>query len=423
MQFLKNQKVMLSILSVCGIENIVTRINQSDYIIIGGGIVGLTIARALLMKDAAATVLVLEKEERLGLHGSGRNSGVVHSGIYYSPETLKAKICTSGARAMIDYCENNNLPMDKMGKVIVSTKPDNDSQINFLYERAIANGVKVEVLDKKQLKEREPHANSRCEKALYSPNTSVVDSKSVLEHVRKEFVSMGGDIKYGHKVIDADPDASKIITTHGIFFYKKLFNASGQYSDKVAKLFQVGKAYTMLPFRGQYYKLENIKKYDFNGLIYPVPDLNFPFLGVHTVKTVSNEIYFGPSAIPALGRENYSFFKNIEISDSVNITYQLFRQFYHNRQNFRKYAKEEIIRVFDRGFIDAIKSLVPDISKKDIVKCNKVGIRAQLVDLSKKELVGDFVVEGKDNTVHVLNAVSPAFTCSFAFAEWLIEKY
>lgn len=398
-------------------------LDNADYIIVGGGIVGLTIGRALLIRDSGASVLVLEKEERLGIHGSGRNSGVVHSGIYYPPGSLKAKICTSGARRMIEYCDDNNLPINKMGKVIISTKSENDSQIEMLYRRALANGVTVEILDSSQLREREPYANSRCEKALYSPNTSVVDSKSVLEHARKEFTSMGGNIKYDCKVIGADPNESKVITTQGNFYYTKLFNASGQYSDKVAELYQVGKNYTMLPFRGQYYKLKNPDACYFNGLIYPVPDLNVPFLGVHTVKTVSGDIYFGPSAVPALGRENYSGLQAIELRDCLNIASQLCQQFYHNNQGFRNYAKEEIGRIFEKGFVDGVKSLVPDLRREDIVKCDKVGIRAQLIDLSKKELVSDFVVESQDNTVHILNAVSPAFTCSFSFADWIIENF
>jgi len=397
--------------------------NKADYIIIGGGIVGITIARALKIKEPDSTVTVLEKENSLGVHGSGRNSGVVHSGIYYPPGSLKARICTSGARSMMDYCSINDLPMDRMGKVVVSTKPENDKQIDMLYDRAIANGVEVSLLDSNQLRELEPHANRRCGKALYSPNTSVVDPKSVLECIRKEVLLLGVKIKYDCKVISADPDHSKVMTAHGGFIYGKLFNTSGQYSDKLAGLFQVGKNYTMLPFRGQYYKLKNTDKYVFNGLIYPVPDLNVPFLGVHTVKAVNGDIYFGPSAVPALGRENYSGLKAIEASDCFNIAYQLCKQFYYNNQGFRKYAKDEIVRVFEKGFVDGVRDLVPEVDRKDIVKCDKVGIRAQLVDLSKQELVSDFVVEKKENTVHVLNAVSPAFTCSFSFAEWIVNTF
>ncbi len=391
-----------------------------DFVVIGAGIVGLTIARLLKMQNPNAKVVVFEKEGLLGLHGSGRNSGVLHSGIYYAPDSLKAKICVSGSQKMARYCKDNNLPFNNMGKVIISTKPENDKQIDVLHARAIANNVNAKVIDREELRNIEPEANNRAEKALYSPTTSVIDPKSVLGFIHQEISELGVELIFGLQIKLVDSDASTIKTNHGEFKYGKLFNAAGQYSDKVAHLFGAGRRYTMIPFKGQYYALKNSENFTFNGLIYPVPDLNMPFLGVHSVKTINDEIYFGPSAVPALGRENYSGIEGIRLSESMDIALHLLKQFYYNKQGFRSYAYEEATRIFKRNFVKGVKALVPNIKSSSINMSSKVGIRAQLVDTQARELVTDFVVEHKDNATHILNAISPAFTCSFSFAEWVV---
>lgn len=396
---------------------------KKDFIVVGGGIVGLTIARALKLKYPNAEIVVLEKESVLGLHGSGRNSGVVHSGIYYPPNSLKAKICVSGAKAMKAYCEEYALPLLRMGKVIISTKEENDSQIDMLYQRAITNGVNVSIVDRQALAAIEPEASTRAETALHSPDTAVVDPSAVIQAVQAELWRLGVEILFDVKIKSVFPDHSEIHTNIGKFVYGKLFNATGQHSDHIAHLFQVGRRYTMLPFKGQYYALADNSHFSFNGLIYPVPDMNMPFLGVHTVKTAHNKIYFGPSAVPAFGRENYVGFKGVEPNESVKIIRLLLAQYYYNNQGFRNYAHSEAVRIFKSKFVEAIQALVPRLRGADIIGSSKVGLRAQLLDLDKKELVGDFVVEAKDNTVHVLNAVSPAFTCSFGFAQWIVDNY
>jgi len=393
-----------------------------DIIIIGAGIVGLSIARELKRQNSDLAILILEKERHLGAHGSGRNSGVLHSGIYYPEDSLKAKVCRNGALAMAAYCEKNNLPIKRVGKVIVPVKAEDESQINLLYKRAINNGANVSLVDNIQLKDIEPEACSVSGKALYSPDTAVVDPHAVLEHLADSLRQKGVHIQFNSPVQKADPDKNLVETYPGKqYVYDKLFNATGQFTDRMAHLFDIGKQYTLLPFKGSYYRLSNKLGLHINGLIYPVPDLNVPFLGVHSVKNISGEIYFGPTAVPAFGREHYQGMKGIELHDGIQISYHLIQQYIRNKQGFRQFAHEEAGRFLKRRFVDAAQALVPALKSEHLEVSNKVGIRAQLLDRNKHELVMDFLIERKGNTVHVMNAVSPAFTSAFEFAKYIIS--
>jgi L-2-hydroxyglutarate oxidase LhgO len=394
-----------------------------DLIILGAGITGLSVARQKILHEPDCRILIIEKETKIGMHGSGRNSGVLHSGIYYPKNTLKARFCADGSNLMLEYCKENNLPVLQCGKVVLPTKIEDDSQIDLLYDRGVNNGAMVSIISKKELKEIEPEAETITERALYSPNTSVVDPFAILNHIKTELKRAGVKILFNEKVESADPDSSTIKTNkHNIFKYNQLVNCTGQYSDVVSKIFNIGEKYTLLPFKGLYYGLNKASNIKFNGLIYPVPDLKIPFLGIHTVKLVDDSIYFGPTAIPAFGREHYQGFKGVNAKDATIISYHLLRQYISNKNGFRAYANQETSRFRKSEFLKSLQRLVPRLSESDLITSQKVGIRAQLLNKESNELIMDFLVENIDNTTHVLNAVSPAFTSAFSFAKYILNK-
>lgn len=392
-----------------------------DHIIVGAGIVGLTIARELIRRDSKQTVLLIDKELQLGCHGSGRNSGVLHSGIYYREGTLKAKACAAGRTAMTEYCLQNGLPVHKIGKVIVPIKPEHDAQVDLLLTRAKTNLAKASIIDSKQLNDIEPEAYTASGRALYSPETAVVDPKAVLECLYQELLRLGVTIKFNTPFRSAKPEESMITAGDKQYQYGFLYNSAGQYADVVAKQFGLAGQYTLLPFKGIYYQLDPQADIQINGLIYPVPDLNVPFLGVHTVKNIQGEHYFGPTAVPALGREHYYGLRGIKLKDAAQISYHLLGQYWQNQQGFRRFVHAEAGRYFKSSFAKAARALVPRLKAKQLLTCDKVGIRAQLFDKKKQQLVKDFLIERTDNTLHVLNAISPAFTCSLYFAKYIVD--
>jgi L-2-hydroxyglutarate oxidase LhgO len=398
-------------------------VKSYDLIVLGAGITGLSVARQSLIQEPNCRILILEKEYKIGMHGSGRNSGVLHSGIYYPSGTLKAKFCAEGSKLMSQYCEDHNLPILRCGKIILPTKIADEGQIDLLHDRGLANGASVEIISQKEIREIEPEASTIAQRALYSPNTSVVDPCKILEKIQFELINSGVTILFNEKVVSAIPDANMIKTNKGNNFeYRHLVNCTGQYSDVVSKVFNVGKKYTLLPFKGLYYGLHKNSNIRLNGLIYPVPDLNVPFLGIHSVKLVDGGIFFGPTATPAFGRENYYGIKGANIKDASSISYHLLRQYISNKQGFRSYTHQEMHKFFKSEFLKSMQSLIPRLSSSDLVESQKVGIRAQLLDIKRNELVMDFIVKRVDNTTHVLNAVSPAFTSAFSFAKYILNK-
>ncbi len=398
------------------------KIVEYDYLIVGAGIVGLTIARELSIKSGDKKILVIEKESNIGFHASGRNSGVLHSGVYYPRETLKAKVCSEGAKLMAEYCYKHNLPIKKIGKVIVPVKQSDDEILDKLIKNAQDKDISYELIDMEKLKELEPYAKSATRHALHIPDVSIVDPKSVLRSILKELKHLGVAISFNERIISSDMKKSIAVTTRGKVKYGYLVNASGQYADKVAHMFGVGKQYSILPFKGSYYNLKKDSKVLSNGLIYPVPDLNRPFLGVHTVKGMDGSTYFGPTAVPVFGRENYSGFNGVQFFDAIKILYYLIKMYCKNKQGFRYYVHHEALNNIKSNFIKSAQNIVHSLKKQDLVVSNKSGIRPQLFDKNKKELVMDLKIEETENTLHVLNAISPAFTASFSFAELIVNK-
>lgn len=393
---------------------------QYDFLIIGAGINGLTLAYELVRRGHKK-IGIIEKEKDLGAHASGRNSGVVHAGIYYATDSLKAKFCVEGHRRMIEFVESRRLPILKCGKVITATQEKNVPVLGTLFQRAKDNGVTIEKISLQKLKEIEPEAQS-YDHALFSPNTAVIDSHTVLSQLKRELLDSGVQFHFEEKIKSIDIEQRVARSERSKFAYGFLINAAGAYADQVAHIMSVGQRYKILPFKGLYWKSSEEFSRRIRSLIYPVPDINFPFLGVHITKKIDGTVMFGPTAIPAFGRENYSIFGGLDPLETPVIGWNLLRMLIKNNGHFRHFVKEELSRYWPENFYQESKSLVPHLRKKDIVSFGKVGIRAQLMDLQQQKLEMDFIIEPGPNSIHILNAISPAFTSSFACAEHVISK-
>jgi len=388
-------------------------------VICGGGIVGLSLARELL-KRGADDIIVLEKEKDIGLHASGRNSGVLHAGIYYTPDSLKAKLCLKGNLLMKEFCKEKGIPVLETGKVIVTKKEEELKTLEELFVRAQKNGTVVKLIDEKELKEIEPYAQT-VEKAIYSPLTAVVDSKRVLKELEKELlesnkVKILKGVKFEKLISNTE-----IQTSAGKFKFNLFINSAGAYADKVAHSFGIGLNFKILPFKGTYRKLIKEKSHMVRGNIYPVPDIRNPFLGVHFTKSYDGTVYVGPTAIPAFGRENYGIFKGID-SEAISILWRDLVLFFVNKK-FRNVALTEPRKYFNKSFFEDISPMLKGLEPKYLIPSEKVGIRPQLVNWENKELVMDFLVIKDSNSIHILNAISPAFTSAFAFAEFVVKNY
>jgi len=387
-------------------------------VIIGTGIIGLTLAKELL--DNGCYVTIIEKEPTVGVHASGRNSGVLHSGIYYPKDTLKAAFCTDGKPLLKAFCETYNVDIDQCGKVLVTKTKDELAGIELLYQRGTENGIKVERLSKSALEMKDPFAKTVGE-ALWIEETAVFDSKEILKRLI-DYVKehQNGTVLFNESFKSRIDDTS-IQTNNQKLGYDLLINCAGGYADKIAHKFDVAHHLKLIPFKGIYKKLnKNIAK-KVNHHIYPVPDLENPFLGVHFTKSISGDVYVGPTAIPAFGAENYGIFENLGI-ESLNILAKDAILFLTN-EKFRRVALTEPKRYIHKFFYDEARRLVQELNPTDLEASSKIGIRPQLVNWKTKELVMDFSIEKKENHIHILNAISPAFTCCFAFAKHVIKNY
>jgi (S)-2-hydroxyglutarate dehydrogenase len=393
-------------------------LDRSNILIVGAGIIGLTIARELL-KAGHGDIMILEKERLIGEHASGRNSGVLHAGIYYSPETLKAKSCLNGNFLMRAYCKEKGLPLLENGKVIVARNSRELPILDELFSRATANGAKVEMIDERQLAEIEPNART-VERALLSHYTAVVEPKLVLKSLKEELVAAGVRFRFKCEMTGLRGNG-RAITNHGEIEFNRLVNAAGAHCDKVAGYFGIGKQYRLIPFKGVYRLLRKEAPYQINSSIYPVPDIRNPFLGVHFTRSVYGDIYLGPTAIPAFGRENYGILSGID-AEGWNIAYEDLVLFMKNPQ-FRSVALTEPAKYIPRYFYRDAARLVKKLSPNDLVSATKVGIRPQLVDWRTKKMVMDFIVESDGRSVHILNPISPAFTSSMDLAQGIVAEH
>lgn len=393
--------------------------HSARTVICGAGVLGLTIARELVLRGED-DILILEKEDRLGAHASGRNSGVLHAGIYYSPGSARAATCIEGNRLMRAYCAERGLPVDDCGKVIVTTDAEQLDGLRTLYERATANGSPVRLVDAAQLAELEPNART-VERALYSPLTAVVDPRAILAQIADDLRATGRvRVLFGCKVAGRS-GARGLRTSQGRVEYERLINCAGAHADTLAHAFGLGRRYVIVPFKGCYRKLRPERASLVRGNIYPVPDVRNPFLGVHFTKGVGGDVYIGPTATPAFGRENYGIMQGLD-AEAPEILLRDAVLFFRN-EKFRTIAYDELRKYFFKHFFADCAKLVRGLAPADIVQSPKAGIRPQLVDTTTHELVMDFKVERGEYSVHVLNAISPAFTSSMAFAKMVCDEH
>lgn len=392
---------------------------KHDFVIIGSGIIGLTIAYAIKNRQPNASVLIIDKEHSEAQHASGRNSGVLHAGFYYTADSLKAKFTVEGSRAMKAYVRAKGLRINECGKLVVATNEYELGQLDELLRRGQKNGSNVSLIDETKARELEPNIKT-FKRALYSPDTASVDPKEVCSSIKGDLLAMGAEFLYNAKYLGHK--GSVIETSQGVFEAGKLINCAGLYADKVAQDFGFGLKYTMIPFKGLYLKYTK-NKTDVKMNIYPVPNLKNPFLGVHFTKTVDGYIKIGPTAIPAFWRENYQKASRFDLAELGEVLFFESKLMLTNAFGFRQLAQEEMRKYNKDYFVSLAQAMVQEIDPKGFTDWTAPGIRAQLLDKEKLSLVQDFVVEGDHKSVHVLNAVSPAFTCSFVFSQHVVDNH
>ncbi|WP_312029547.1 L-2-hydroxyglutarate oxidase [Paenibacillus sedimenti] len=388
-----------------------------DYVIIGAGIIGLTIALELKKREPGSSVCVLEKEADVAAHASGRNSGVLHAGFYYSANSLKARFTKEGNQAMRAYCLKHGLRLNECGKLVVAKDLTELAGLEELKRRAEINGVELVWMDEDEIAAIDPNART-FRKALYSPTTASVDPVEVCQMLKHDNMAKGVAFHFYTQYRKHRGDL--VFTNNGTYKCKYLINAAGLYADRIAHDYGFGREYTIIPFKGMYLKYTK-NKTDVRTNIYPVPNLGNPFLGVHYTKTVDGSIKLGPTAIPAFWRENYSGFHGFSLKEFIQIAGYEAKLFITNSFHFRRLALEEMRKYIKTYFIRLGRSMVHRIDPQGFGHYLRPGIRAQLLHKASMELVQDFVIEGDHRSMHVLNAVSPAFTCSMPFAVYVVD--
>jgi L-2-hydroxyglutarate oxidase LhgO len=394
-------------------------LDRAQILIVGAGIIGLTIARELV-RAGHGDILIIEKEPELGRHASGRNSGVLHAGIYYAPDSLKAKSCLNGNFLMRAYCKEKGLPLLESGKVIVARTPEELPVLDELYRRAVANGAKVDMIDERQLAAIEPSART-VERALFSHYTAVVDPKKVLMSLKQDLLDTGRVKFHLECRFTGLKGCSTALTSQGEIPFSRFVNASGAYCDQVARPFGIAERYRLIPFKGVYRLLRKEAPFTVNSSIYPVPDIRNPFLGVHFTRSVYGDVYLGPTAIPAFGRENYGVISGVD-GEAPRIAWEDLVLFLKNPL-FRSVALSEPKKYLPSYFYRDAARLVQKLDPSDLVAATKVGIRPQLVDWQTKQMVMDFLVVADGDALHVLNPISPAFTSSMDLAQGIVAQH
>lgn len=389
-----------------------------DFAIIGGGIVGLSTGMMLGKKYPHARILVLEKESQWAFHQTGNNSGVIHSGVYYKPGSFKAKFCRDGANSMVQFCQEHGIDYEVCGKVIVATNEAELPRLENLYQRGLANSIPVKRISAEEVKEYEPHVSSVG--GIFVKTTGIVNYKQVCCKYAEIIQVQGGDLRLNTKVlrIISTSDRQIIETNNGEFATKFVINCAGLFSDRIAKLAGVNPQAKIVPFRGEYYELTPEKRYLVKGLIYPVPNPAFPFLGVHFTRMIDGSVHAGPNAVLSLKREGYTK-TDFDLRDFTEvITYPGFWKL------AAKHADEgikEIIRSFSKAaFVRSLQQLIPEVTAADVIPTH-AGVRAQAL-MENGALVDDFLIIHTENAVHVCNAPSPAATSSLEIGKAIVAE-
>ncbi len=389
-----------------------------DFLVIGGGVIGLSIARELRRRRTDTRVLLIEKEPSCGAHASGRNSGVLHAGFYYSPDSLKAKFTRLGNERLTAYCEEKRIPLNKCGKLVVAKDAADLPSLDELFRRGQLNGIELQALTEAEAKSIEPRVKT-YQRALFSPRTSTVSPLQVVQAMQQDALAEGIQIRCGTAY--RGRDNGKVRTNQDGIEAGYVVNAAGLYADKIAMDYGFSEKYRILPFKGLYlYSDEPPGAIRTN--IYPVPDLRNPFLGVHFTITADGKAKIGPTAIPAMWRENYEGFGNVNFRELVEVASRGLGLLTGAGFDFRRLAMEEIAKYSRSKMVSLASVLAEGVAERHYRTWGRPGIRAQLLDITKKKLEMDFVLEGDNRSMHVLNAVSPAFTCSLPFASYVCDR-
>jgi L-2-hydroxyglutarate oxidase len=388
------------------------------YAVIGGGIVGLATAHQLLLDRPGADVTVLEKEPRVAAHQTGHNSGVIHAGVYYAPGSLKARLCRAGSRSMVEFCRTHGLPVQVCGKLIVATDPAELPRLHALHERAVANGLAARLLTAEQAREHEPHL--ACVAAMHVPTTGIADFPAVCRTLATLVEKAGGAVRPGVRVTGVHGRVGDytVATTAGEVRADAIVNCAGLHADRVARLAGVDPPARIIPFRGEYYELRPDRRELVRGLIYPVPDPRFPFLGVHLTRMIDGSVHAGPNAVLATAREGYGWgrFSARDVAGILG-----WPGMWRLGRRHLRYGLAEVRRSLSRRrFAADLARLVPAVTVADIVPAG-AGVRAQAVRRDGG-LVDDFMIVARPGQLHVLNAPSPAATSSLEIAKYLVSQ-
>ena len=392
--------------------------STADFLIIGGGIVGICVAREVKRRRPEARVVLLEKESECGQHASGRNSGVIHAGFYYTADSLKAKFTRDGNRMLHAYCEEKKIPVNRCGKLVVARDKSELPQLDELLRRGKLNGVELQAITADEARVIEPRVKTfQC--AIFSPTTSTADPLQVLRAMEQDAEAEGIEIRRGTTYLGRNGETIK--TSAGDFQAGYVINAAGLYADRVARDFGFSEEYRILPFKGLYlYSEEPAGALRTN--VYPVPDLRNPFLGVHFTVLVDGRAKIGPTAIPAFWREQYKGLANFRFDEFAEIIFRDLGLMFFSGFDFKRLAAEETLKYFRARLVSLAGTLLEGVKRRDYRHWGKPGIRAQLMHLKTRKLEMDFVLQGDRKSLHVLNAVSPAWTCSMPFAKYVCDQ-
>ena len=391
---------------------------KPNLVIIGGGIVGLTIAREAFLVQKFNEITVIEKENKFAIHSSTRNSGVIHAGFYYLSNSKKAKFCSSANKMLREYCSQHQLPVNKCGKVVVTKNYEEEKVLHELESRGKKNGCDIKILPKNLLSSYESNAITH-ENFLWSPNTWSASPIHVIENILKELREANVKLLCNKKILNYGENCLSLSSGESIN-YDFLVNATGAYALNVAEMFGIKTHFKLLPFKGLYLST-NLKKYKMKAHVYPVPDIDQPFLGIHTTLDYKNELKIGPTAIPAFSPENYNLLEGIDLNFLSQLVPLQFNLFVKNHFNFRNLALKEIKFIFKQNILKEVKKIINmDFNENDF-NWYSPGIRAQLYNSKTKLLENDFVLKEDQNRFHILNSISPAWTCSLKTAEYVIK--
>ena len=396
-------------------------VEKYDLLIIGAGIIGLRSAITALELNSKLRVLVVEKEPLIGVHASGRNSGVLHAGFYYSPESLKARFCREGNLEIKRFAREQDLKITHCGKVVVTKNSAEDSRVRELFNRGISNGVELELHRGTDLLKFEPTANTN-DFFIWSPQTSILDPNELLDKLLDYYLRLGGKIQFNSvtELFMKNNEVIAIVNGKPVDS-KKIVNAAGAFADQIAKQVGVGRKYSAVPFKGSYRK--SSEKTQSKVLIYPVPHIVNPFLGVHTTLTMEGNLKIGPTAMLTLGRENYGGLKNLHIKEVIQVLKATGHVARGTKHNLKEILRDEIPLLSLRGLTREAGKISSEVAKIQSWKRPASGIRSQLVNIETGELVQDFIVEEFENSLHFLNIVSPGWTSSFPFTRHFIDGF